>query len=231
MNSPLPTINRGMEHACVHSWRHIQKPNRLASLTDGQVTFRCQRTSALTRNDPVAPRCITANFSYDEWPNFLGNRPMAEALLSRLRHSLPHRPHSRAPAARSARPSHHQAPCSEKTASRNEASLDFVSLRSRFHSLGRLGLSRVKMNAPTGALVRMDDSKFVHRCKECAGEPDALPVGARNGRREKHTSRRVNLERERTGSGSHSRGLSAPGQKLILFCRLRHWSPDGRTSA
>jgi DNA replication protein DnaC len=23
---------------------------------------------------------------YDEWPNFLGNRPMVEALLSRLRH-------------------------------------------------------------------------------------------------------------------------------------------------
>ena len=29
---------------------------------------------------------ITTNLIYDEWPNFLGNRPMAEALLSRLRH-------------------------------------------------------------------------------------------------------------------------------------------------
>jgi len=29
---------------------------------------------------------ITTNLVYDEWPNFLGNRPMAEALLSRLRH-------------------------------------------------------------------------------------------------------------------------------------------------
>jgi DNA replication protein DnaC len=29
---------------------------------------------------------ITTNLGYDEWPNFLGNRPMAEALLSRLRH-------------------------------------------------------------------------------------------------------------------------------------------------
>ncbi len=29
---------------------------------------------------------ITTNLMYDEWPNFLGNRPMAEALLSRLRH-------------------------------------------------------------------------------------------------------------------------------------------------
>src|SRR6202142_2009890 len=29
---------------------------------------------------------ITSNLVYDEWPNFLGNRPMVEALLSRLRH-------------------------------------------------------------------------------------------------------------------------------------------------
>jgi DNA replication protein DnaC len=29
---------------------------------------------------------ITTNLMYEEWPNFLGNRPMAEALLSRLRH-------------------------------------------------------------------------------------------------------------------------------------------------
>ena len=26
------------------------------------------------------------NLDYDEWPNFPGNRPMVEALLSRLRH-------------------------------------------------------------------------------------------------------------------------------------------------
>jgi len=26
------------------------------------------------------------NLGYEEWPNFLGNRPMVEALLSRLRH-------------------------------------------------------------------------------------------------------------------------------------------------
>jgi len=32
------------------------------------------------------PTIITTNLSYDEWPNFLGNRPMVEALLSRLRH-------------------------------------------------------------------------------------------------------------------------------------------------
>src|ERR1019366_7339112 len=30
---------------------------------------------------------ITKNFVYDEWPNFVGNRPMVEALLSLLRHS------------------------------------------------------------------------------------------------------------------------------------------------
>jgi DNA replication protein DnaC len=29
---------------------------------------------------------ITTNLDYEEWPNFLGNRPMVEALLSRLRH-------------------------------------------------------------------------------------------------------------------------------------------------
>jgi hypothetical protein len=29
---------------------------------------------------------ITTNLVYDEWPNVLGNRPMVEALLSRLRH-------------------------------------------------------------------------------------------------------------------------------------------------
>src|ERR1700733_8806439 len=32
------------------------------------------------------PTIITTNLVYDEWPNFLGNRPMVEALLSRLRH-------------------------------------------------------------------------------------------------------------------------------------------------
>jgi DNA replication protein DnaC len=29
---------------------------------------------------------VTSNLEYDEWHNFLGNRPMVEALLSRLRH-------------------------------------------------------------------------------------------------------------------------------------------------
>jgi DNA replication protein DnaC len=32
------------------------------------------------------PTIITTNLSYEEWPNFLGNRAMVEALLSRLRH-------------------------------------------------------------------------------------------------------------------------------------------------
>jgi len=32
------------------------------------------------------PTIITTNLEYDEWPNFLGNKPMVEALLSRLRH-------------------------------------------------------------------------------------------------------------------------------------------------
>ncbi len=32
------------------------------------------------------PTIITTNLEYDEWHNFLGNKPMVEALLSRLRH-------------------------------------------------------------------------------------------------------------------------------------------------
>jgi DNA replication protein DnaC len=32
------------------------------------------------------PTIITTNLEYDEWPNFVGNKPMVEALLSRLRH-------------------------------------------------------------------------------------------------------------------------------------------------
>ena len=32
------------------------------------------------------PRLITTNLQYDEWHGFLGNKPMVDALLSRLRH-------------------------------------------------------------------------------------------------------------------------------------------------
>jgi DNA replication protein DnaC len=32
------------------------------------------------------PTIITTNLAYEEWHNFLGNRPMVDALLSRLRH-------------------------------------------------------------------------------------------------------------------------------------------------
>lgn len=32
------------------------------------------------------PTIVTTNLAYEEWPNFLGNRAMSEALLSRLRH-------------------------------------------------------------------------------------------------------------------------------------------------
>ena len=32
------------------------------------------------------PTIITTNLGYDEWHNFLGNRAMVDALLSRLRH-------------------------------------------------------------------------------------------------------------------------------------------------
>lgn len=33
-----------------------------------------------------APTIITTNLEYDEWHNFLGNKPLVDALLSRLRH-------------------------------------------------------------------------------------------------------------------------------------------------
>jgi DNA replication protein DnaC len=33
------------------------------------------------------PIIITTNLDYEEWPNFLGNQPLAQALLSRLRHN------------------------------------------------------------------------------------------------------------------------------------------------
>lgn len=33
-----------------------------------------------------SPTIVTTNLSYDEWPNFLGNPEMVNALLSRLRH-------------------------------------------------------------------------------------------------------------------------------------------------
>ncbi len=32
------------------------------------------------------PTIVTSNLDYDEWHNFLGNRAMVDALLSRLRH-------------------------------------------------------------------------------------------------------------------------------------------------
>jgi DNA replication protein DnaC len=34
----------------------------------------------------VHPTIITTNLEYEEWPNFLGNKALVEALLSRLRH-------------------------------------------------------------------------------------------------------------------------------------------------
>jgi len=42
---------------------------------------------------------ITTNLDYDEWPNFLGSRPMVEALLSRLRHYC-HTVHIKGPSLR-----------------------------------------------------------------------------------------------------------------------------------
>jgi DNA replication protein DnaC len=35
---------------------------------------------------PRQLQIITTNLDYDEWHNFLGNKPLCDALLSRLRH-------------------------------------------------------------------------------------------------------------------------------------------------
>lgn len=44
-------------------------------------------------------KCSPLNLVYDEWPNFLGSRPMVEALLSRLRHYC-HTVHIKGPSLR-----------------------------------------------------------------------------------------------------------------------------------
>jgi DNA replication protein DnaC len=42
---------------------------------------------ALALGKPVfCKELVVTNLVYDEWPSFLGSRPMVEALLSRLRH-------------------------------------------------------------------------------------------------------------------------------------------------
>jgi len=48
---------------------------------------------------PTTTFGIIAHLVYDEWPNFLGNRPMVEALLSRLRHYC-HTVHLKGPSLR-----------------------------------------------------------------------------------------------------------------------------------
>ena len=49
---------------------------------------RCSQRVLATRDDRLLRIKMDSalNLVYDEWPNFLGNRPMVEALLSRLRH-------------------------------------------------------------------------------------------------------------------------------------------------
>jgi len=60
-----------------------------------------KRSSYLARNGPPLGIKIESalNLGYDEWPNFLGNRPMVEALLSRLRHYC-HTVHIKGPSLR-----------------------------------------------------------------------------------------------------------------------------------
>jgi IstB-like ATP binding protein len=42
--------------------------------------------SAKRLSYPTRSTIITTNLDYDEWHNFLGNKALCEALLSRLRH-------------------------------------------------------------------------------------------------------------------------------------------------
>ena len=56
----------------------------------GYLNLKPEQTNIFFKLMEERYRChstiITTNLMYDEWPNFLGNRPMAEALLRRLRH-------------------------------------------------------------------------------------------------------------------------------------------------
>jgi hypothetical protein len=71
MQLELHQLDRRWEHLRV---RHLARQRRLLALTRSyRHLLRIKMDSAL-------------NLGYDEWPNFLGNRPMVEALLSRLRH-------------------------------------------------------------------------------------------------------------------------------------------------
>jgi len=56
------------------------KISRRAISTDPRGFGRCYGRLLRIKMDSAL------NLVYDEWPNFLGNRPMVEALLSRLRH-------------------------------------------------------------------------------------------------------------------------------------------------
>jgi DNA replication protein DnaC len=58
-----------------------------------------QRRRSVTRTQHGVKIFAALNLGYDEWPNFLGNRPMVEALLSRLRHYC-HTVHIKGPSLR-----------------------------------------------------------------------------------------------------------------------------------
>lgn len=76
------------------STRHLLK--RLARLDVllidefGYLNLKPEQSNIFFKLMEERYRChatlITTNLDYEEWPNFLGNRPMVEALLSRLRH-------------------------------------------------------------------------------------------------------------------------------------------------
>ena len=69
----------------------------------GYVNLRAEQTNIFFKLMEERYRqhstIITTNLVYDEWPNFLGSRPMVEALLSRLRHYC-HTVHIKGPSLR-----------------------------------------------------------------------------------------------------------------------------------
>ena len=81
-------LERRWEHLRV---RHAARQRRLlASLALGYLNLKPEQSNIFFKLMEERYRkhstIITTNLVYDEWPNFLGNRPMVEALLSRLRH-------------------------------------------------------------------------------------------------------------------------------------------------
>lgn len=69
---------------------HLSRLDLLVIDEMGYLNLRPEQTNAFFKLMEERYRkkatIITTNLDYDEWPNFLGNKALTEALLSRLRH-------------------------------------------------------------------------------------------------------------------------------------------------